>query len=398
MDRSSKILKVVFQVLSYVLVIVLTVGVTLTVNRLTTGLQAVPGSGKLYELLNTIEAYYIDDADRTAMEDAAADAMVQAAGDRWSYYIPASQMQQHIDRNNNSYVGVGVTVIPTEDGTGSEIIRLEPGGSAKEAGLLPGDIIVAVEGQRIAEIGMQAALDLVAGKEGTQVQLTVLRDGQEQTYTMVRKTIQEQVASGKMLDNNIGYIRIANFSARCASETIALAKQLQEQGAKAFIFDVRFNPGGYVSELVDLLDYLLPEGKLFTGVDYAGNKQEYSSGASCVKLPMAVLMNGDSYSAAEFFAAALTEYEWAFTVGQATTGKGKFQQTIMLSDGSAVNLSVGKYFTPKGVSLSEKGGLVPDYPIEVDDDTASKIYSELLDPAEDPQVLEAVRVLLESGK
>ena len=202
------------------------------------------------------------------------------------------------------------------------------------------------------------------------------------------------MATYTMLDKHIGLIRIENFDLRCAEETIAAIETLLEQGAEGLIFDVRGNPGGYAEELVKILDYLLPEGDLFRTVDYAGREHVDTSDADCLELPMAVLVNQDSYSAAEFFAAALREYDWAVVVGQKTCGKGYFQNTLPLSDGSAVGLSVGKYFTPNGESLADVG-VTPDRVVEVDEDTRWKIYYGTLPIEEDVQ-LEAALELLET--
>ena len=152
------------------------------------------------------------------------------------------------------------------------------------------------------------------------------------------------------------------------------------------------NPGGFADELVELLDYLLPEGDLFRTVSYDGKEQVDTSDADFLDMPMAVLVNGDSYSAAEFFAAALQEYEAAIVVGEPTVGKGYYQNTIQLGDGSAVALSTGKYFTPKGNSLADVG-VTPDVRAEVDEETAANIYYGLCTTAEDPQIQAAVNAL-----
>ena len=162
--------------------------------------------------------------------------------------------------------------------------------------------------------------------------------------------------------------------------------------AEKLIFDVRNNPGGYAHELVKLLDYLLPEGQLFKTVDYTGKEEVTNSDAKCLEIPMAVLINGDSYSAAEFFAAALSEYEAATVVGQQTVGKSYFQVTYELGDGSAVALSVGKYFTPKGVCLADVG-LTPDVTVEVSEELFWEIYYGNVTWQEDPQVQAALEVL-----
>ena len=302
-----------------------------------------------------------------------------------------------MEQMNNAYVGIGVTVSLTEDETGLEVKTVEEGGSAKEVGIRPGDVIVAVEGERIADLGMNGATARIKGEENTAVNLTVLRDGEELDFTITRKTIRVVVASGQMLPDNIGLVTINNFDERCAEETIAAIESLVEQGAKALIFDVRYNPGGYKKELVKVLDYLLPKGVLFRSQDYTGAEAVDYSDEACLELPMAVLVNQDSYSAAEFFAAALEEYDWAFLAGTNTTGKGYFQNTFQMSDGSAVGLSIGKYYTPNGISLAETGGLQVDVPVEVTEEMDALIYSGLLPVEEDPQIQAVVQKLLEEN-
>lgn len=348
---------------------------------------------KLNQLRSVIDRMYIGDVDEQAMEDMMAAGMVQSLGDQWSYYVPADQYQAYQDSHTNSYVGIGVTVQELEDGSGFDIINVEPNGPAKEAGILPGDVIVSVDGKTVTQLGADVALDSVGGEAGTSVKIGVLREETEMSFDIVRKSILAEVAFGQMVTDTIGYIRIRNFNDRCAAETIALFKELESQGAKAMIFDVRFNPGGYVHEMVAVLDYLLPEGVLFRSENYMGIVSEEKSDASCKNMPMAVLINGESVSAAEFFAAALTEYDYAQTVGQPTLGKGYFQQSVALSDGSAVNLSVGKYYTPNGVNLADAGGLQPDVPVDVDEETMALIYSQLLDYGEDVQLQKAIELL-----
>lgn len=394
MDENKKGSSSLLRILSYILVAFAASFVTLILVK--PGVNQIASSGnaaKLGELESIILNQYIGQADAAQLQDAAASAMVAATGDRWSYYIPAKDMKAHEEQKANAYVGIGVTIQILENDEGFDVKQVEPNGPAKEGGILPGDRIVAVDGQRIKLIGAEKASDMVAGEADTTVDITYLRDGQEYTVTLTRRIILTVVASGQMVTDTIGYIRINNFDDRCTQETVALIEQLEAEGAEAFVFDVRFNPGGYKHELVALLDYLLPEGVLFRSENYLGNVQEDRSDASCKNVPMAVLINSGSYSAAEFFAAALEEYGYGFTVGQATTGKGYFQSTIELSDGSAVNLSVGKYYTPMGVSLAEVGGLVPTVPVEVDEETAALIYGQMLEISEDAQIQAAVKEL-----
>ena len=377
--------------MSYVIVATLASMVTLALYQ-----QPEPArqQSKLDQLEQLILDKFIGETDKTAMEDAAAYAMVESLGDRWSYYIPADQYSAYLEQMENSYVGIGVTIQVMEDNSGFLVTKVNPEGPADQAGMMPGDLMVAVDGTDVRGWDVNDTSALVKGEENTTVDITVIRAGEELTLTVTRMLVQTPVGTGKMLVGNIGLVTIVNFDNRCAEETIAAIDTLLAQGAEKLIFDVRFNPGGYVHELCAVLDHILPEGDLFRSVDYAGRESLEASDENCITgIPMAVLVNGESYSAAEFFAAALREYDYALVVGEPTVGKGYFQQTTRLRDGSAVGLSMGKYFTPQGVSLAEVGGLVPDVQITVDQDTAVAIYSGTLDPMEDPQILAAIEAL-----
>lgn len=371
--------------LSYVVVAMLATAITLQMTVKT-------GTGKLDRLENLIQERYIGEADGEAMEDAAAAAMVKATGDRWSYYIPASQYEAHKEQSENAYVGIGITIQQAEDGSGFLIVMVNQDGPAQEAGIQVNDLLIAVEDQDVREMTADQVRELIRGEAGTKVSLTVMRQGEHQTLAVERRRIESAVATGQMLADGIGLVKISNFDERCASESIAAIQKLQQEGAKKIIFDVRNNPGGYAEELVKLLDYLLPEGDLFRSVSYDGTEKVDISDADCLDMPMAVLINGSSYSAAEFFAAALQEYQAATIVGEPTVGKGVYQTTISLGDGSAVALSTGKYFTPKGNSLTDVG-VIPDVRVDVDEETAEKIYYGTLGYADDLQIQAAIQVL-----
>lgn len=347
---------------------------------------------KLDRLEALIDDCFIGEADSQTMEDAAAAAMVKATGDRWSYYISAKDYDAHREQEENAYVGVGITIVQQEDDSGFLISMVTDGGPAQEAGIAVNDLLIGVEDQDVRGMTTDQVGQLVKGKEGTKVTLTVLRKGENLTLSVERRRIEQPVAEGELLDEGVGLVRIYNFDARCAQESIAAIEKLRSEGAKKLIFDVRDNPGGFASELVDLLDYLLPEGDLFRSVSFDGKEQVDTSDASFMDMPMAVLVNGNTYSAAEFFAAALMEYEAAVVVGEPTVGKGYYQQTISLGDGSAVALSTGKYFTPKGNSLADKG-ITPSVRVDVDEETASAIYYGTIQPGDDPQIQAAIKAL-----
>ena len=380
MDRKERILKIWKRSMSYILVAALaSAGTWIAADLL-------PNS-KLERLSAVIDQKFIGDTDTTRMEDAAAEAMIGALGDRWSYYISAEEYAAHVNRQNNSFVGIGVTVQKEVNDKGIEILAVNPDGPAAEAGILMGDIITHADGTFLGDLTLSAGKSLISGKKNTKVTLMVLRGEETLEITVTRKEIHSRTAAGVMLTDDTGYVVIANFHEGAGTETVEEVEKLLEQGAQKLIFDVRDNLGGYVREMVDVLDYLLPEGPLFRSIDYRGVESVDESDAECLDLPMAVLINGNTYSAAEFFAAALSEYDWAVTVGEPTCGKGYYQTTIQLGDGSAVQLSIGAYTTPNGVNLTEVGGLKPDVPVDPAQATVSL--------TEDPQILAAIHALEE---
>lgn len=352
---------------------------------------------KLEEIVAILDRYYIDGYDTSALGDYLAEAAIAATGDRWSYYMTAEEYADSVETNNNAYVGIGVTVrLANEGDNGYTITAVNEGGAADDAGLLVGDIIVAVEGENAIEIGMDETKNRIRGEEGTQVTLTIQRGDGTFDVTLTRKTVPIQVVTTQLLENTVGYIKLSQFTHDTASMVIEAIENLRKDGATSLVFDLRFNPGGYKNELVELLDYLLPEGPLFRSVSYSGKEEVEYSDASCLDLPMAVLVNGDSYSAAEFFAAALQEYDRATVVGTQTCGKANYQQTFVLSDGSAIAVSTGHYQTPNGVTL-EGIGVTPDVVVEIDEETYYSLYYDMVDYADDEQLQAAISAVLSAS-
>lgn len=380
--------KKVLIVLSYVLVAALACGATLFFVSASTDYN------KLEDLENLILTSFAGDADKTKIEDAAADAMVNAMGDRWSYYIPAAELPSFLENSENAYVGIGVTVQATDDNSGLMVIAVQPGGPAEEAGVQVGDVIIQVDGESAQDRTVTEISAMIKGEEGTVVSITVLRSGEGITMTVARKRMETTVASSKLLNEHVGLVTIQNFDERCADETIAAIKALLNQGADMLLFDVRNNPGGYVDELTKVLDYLLPEGKLIRTVGTDGSDETVTSDADCVKVPMAVLVNENTYSAAELFAVDLSEYGVARIFGQKTSGKGFFQQVFQFSDGSAAGISVGRYYTSQGNNL-EGIGLTPDEEIKLDDESEALLYNGMLEPENDAQLQAALSYLMD---
>ena len=349
-------------------------------------------STKLITLENLILDLFPNEVDLTEIEDAAADAMVAALGDPWSYYIPASEYDRLMESVENSYVGIGITLTDARETGSFRVHAVIPEGPADQAGMRKDDVIIEVEGESVEGLSLTDISARIKGEEGTQVSITVQRQEETLTLSVTRNRINTVVAKGNLLNGTIGYVRIENFVARSAEETLAVIEDLIAQGATKLILDVRCNSRGYEDELVKILDHLLPEGILVSNSDKAGKTETFESDEEFLDMPMVVLVNEDSYSAAELFAAVLREYDAARIVGSRTVGKGYYQNLFRLKDGSAVDLSVGRYFTSKGENL-EGIGLIPDVEVAMDDADYEALYYGILAQDQDVQLQAAVKLL-----
>ena len=344
-----------FSLIHLLLLVLLTVAVTAGVGFAVLYQMVGKEGVSLLEGLHLINEKFVGEYDEGEVVDAALEGMVEGLGDRWSYFLTEEEYEAQNQRRTNQYVGVGVTV-NYESEEGLQIVEVTAGGPAEEAGLQPGELITAVDGFSLAGEARYEGADKIQGEEGTTVSLEVRgTDGQTRTVELKRTKLETDPVSAEMLENNVGYVRLSNFYDRSADRLKEEVTRLQEEGATSLVFDMRNNGGGYLSQLTDMLDFLLPEGPIFITRDRAGNEKITQSDASCVDLPMAVLVNADTYSAAEFFAAELQEWGVAVIVGEPTSGKGYSQQTFELPNGSAVAISTGAYFTGSGTSLIGTG-------------------------------------------
>ncbi len=335
-------------------------------------------------------AFVEPDADLEEATDKALSAFVDGLGDRWSYYLPAQRHQETIERRANSYVGIGVTVDSVSREEGLLVQSVTRDGPADKAGVLAGDVITAVDGVSIAGEGRETASDLIRGEEGTKVALTLLgEDGASRDVTCTRATLHNSSAQGRLLDNKVGYVQLSNFYSGSADSFQAEVDALLEQGAESLLIDLRGDPGGYVSELEQILDYLLPEGPVFTHKPRWWFKSVYVSDENCVDLPMAVLVNQHSYSAAELLAAQLRESVDAPIVGERTSGKGYSQLTFPLANGGGAGLSTAAYCTGGGHSLIGEG-IVPDVELSLPEGAA-------LGGEDDVQLKAALELLVADG-
>lgn len=322
---------------------------------------------KYLEVKKLIDDYYVGASDDATLSDASSAAMVKSLGDKWSYYMTPDEYEAYKLYSANEYAGIGVSIQEDAESGGFLIVSVTADSPAEAAGVQAGEIILAVDGQSVKGMELSEVRTLIRTHLDDSVTVTIKNENETRDVDIDCTIIYTEPVSYELLDHHVGYIQIINFEFGAGDAAIAAAEDLLAQGATALVFDVRSNPGGLLSELIKILDYLLPEGDIFISVNEAGEESVTESDNICIDVPMAVIVNSDSYSAAEFFAAALSDFNWATVVGEQTTGKGRSQQTLELPDGSAVHISTNKYLTPSGVDLSEQGGITPDLVVELTD-------------------------------
>jgi carboxyl-terminal processing protease len=348
-------------------------------------------------LRRDIRSYYIGDYQEKDISTAAMDAAVNALNDRWSYYMTPEEYQKYLNSSNNQYSGIGVAVNKDTATGGMRITSVYTGSPAEEAGVKAGDIVIAIDGADITKLPLSDATALVDRQLGQTVRLTLLgEDGMTRDADVVYRLIDTNPVSYELLDGKTGYIAVKNFESGAADKFTKAADDLVAQGASSFVFDLRNNGGGKVSELKTMLDYLLPECDIFVAVAKNGIEDVTSSGPENVKLPAVVMVNAYSFSAAEYFAAVLQEYGYAQVVGQHTTGKNRSQITLTLPNGGALHISSGEYLTPRRVSLAVQGGIAPDYEVLLPDNDNVLLYGGKLDRLKDTQLHKAIELLKQS--
>ena len=358
------------------------------------GLSGLRAGIKYAEVLRVFRAQFVADYDLEAVTDESLRGAVAGLDDRWSYYMNAEEYADYQDYAANRYQGIGVTVAKDEESGGFRIESVQKDAPADQAGIVMGDIILAVDGNSVTECDTEELRSFIQADFGQDALLTVRHaDGREEDIPVSCVEVYSNPVTSELLADGTGYVRIENFRDGAGKNAVEAVDALISQGAQRLVFDVRNNPGGQLTELNEILDHLLPEGEIFYRTDKKGNEIVDYSDASCVEMPMAVLMNGESYSAAEFFAAALREYDWAILVGEPTTGKARSQVTVRLFDGSAVHLSKYRYLTPNRVDLTETEGLKPDVEASLSEEDWEQFVTGWLAPADDSQVQAAFHAL-----
>lgn len=327
---------------------------------------------KKYNSLQLLDSFirdnYFGEINESELNDGILKGYVDGLGDPYSRYLSEEEYIDEQSDNAGEIIGLGLTL--AEDKSGyiriEEVLSDSP---AAEVGIAAGDVIIHIDGADVTETGFDDAVDRLKGSEGTSVKLTIRRNGVDTDYDFTRRSIEVTTVYGNLVDGYIGYIRIEGFKENTSEQFIETLQRLVSNGAKALIFDVRDNPGGLVTALEECLDPLLPEGKI-AEADYRDGHSEtlVYSDSSEINLPMVVIVNGNTASAAELFAASLRDFGKAKLVGEQTYGKGVMQSTTEFENGGAVVLTVAEYRTVKS-DCYDGVGIAPDHPIQNEDPT-----------------------------
>ena len=331
---------------------------------------------KMREIDNIIDNYFITDPDKKTLETKAARAYVAALGDEYTeYYTPAEYEELNADISGN-YKGIGVEVTVTEDNL-ITVITAYDGSPAQKGGIKGGDKLIKVNGIDINGDNYSQAINMMRGVgkygESDEMTLTVKRDTATFDTKVVREKVEAQMVRGEILEGSIGYIKLTQFATESAKAFELELNRLKSQGAKSLIIDLRNNPGGMLTSVVEIADLLLPEGKILTIKGKNGPENEYMSNKGEVDMPMCVLVNGMSASASEVLAGALKDHKKATIIGEKTYGKGVVQSIFELDDNSALKITTSKYYTPSGKCLDKKG-IKPDIEVKMELDKNLGLY------------------------
>lgn len=328
-------------------------------------------SGKLDFLKDVIDLKYLEKTDEKTLKENIYKGLLQGLNDPYSVYYTKDEYDALKEETSGSYCGIGALVSQNADTGVITAINVFKGSPAEKAGMKNGDIIFKVEDKEVTGEDLNNVVAKMKGEKDTKVKINVYRTSEKEYIDLevTRDKVDVPTVEHKMLDKSkgIGYIQITQFEEVTYDQFKEALDDLKKRGMKSVIFDLRNNPGGLYDTVCEMLDDLLPEGTLVYTKDKDGNKQEKKSDANFLDMPMVVLQNENSASASEIFAGAIQDFGAGKIVGTQSFGKGIVQSIIPLSDGSAVKLTVEKYYTPKGVNIHGKG-ITPDVKVEISKD------------------------------
>ena len=343
------------------------------------------------EIYNTIDEYYLNGIDNDKMKDGIYKGMVDSLGDPYTVYYNSEEYKQFTSSSSGTYSGIGVAVSQNVTTGAITIVKTFKKGSGEKEGMKPGDVIYKVEGKRIEGLELSKVVSMIKGEEGTFVKVTVLRDGKEIEFNLERKKLEVDTVNYRMEDRSgkkIGYISVSEFDEVTASQFKSAISELSKEGMEGLVIDLRDNPGGLLDVTCEMLDRMIKKGLLVYTVDKYGKRvDEDATDSDSFDKPVAILVNGNSASASEVFSGAMKDYKAATLVGTKTFGKGIVQSIVPFGDGTAMKVTVSKYYTPNGVNIHGTG-IEPDVVVEFSKDATKngkydRKYDNQLDKALD---------------
>ena len=355
---------------------------------------AEPVEAKISRIEQYLEKFYVDDLDKDAMTEMMYTGLVAGVGDPYTNYLSAEDNASFMDETKGSFHGIGVEVTKDSvNNTGVLVVSVFDGSPAAEAGMMPYDRIIEVDEEDVTAMSVNEVVDRVKGEDGSKVKIKVYRESVPGNldFEVTRGSVEMTTVTSEMLAGNIGYLKISGFKANTYEQFQPAYEALQKQGMKGIIIDVRNNLGGLVDSVESIADYLLPEGTIVYTVDKAGNREDFISDAKAVDIPILLLVNGYSASASEILAGAIQDMGRGTLIGTQTFGKGLVQGLFPMPDGSALKITIQKYYTPKGVCI-QGTGIAPDVVVELPEE-----YQESLAVPrdQDTQLAKAMEVMAE---
>lgn len=348
-------------------------------------------ASELSKYKSLIDKYFLGEVNEEKLKEGAIKGYIEGLDDEYTEYISKEEMQDYMEEATGNFVGIGIYMVKDTDTNKVMVLSPIKGSPAEKAGILPGDLIISVDGVQYTADEMSVAANKIKGEEGTKVKVEILRGTQELSFELTRENIKVNPVEGKVLKNNIGYIKFSSFDENTSEEFKNKFEELQKQGIKSLIIDLRNNGGGIVSEALNIADYIIEKDKVILYEVDKNHKEkiEKTKNDPIINMPIVVLTNNNTASSSEILAGALKDYQKAKIIGTKTYGKGVIQQLMTLPDGSGLKITAEEYLTPNKTQI-HKIGIEPDEEVELPEDLKNKLSIEEKD---DTQLQRAIEIL-----
>lgn len=348
-------------------------------------------ASELSKYKSLIDKYFLGEVDEEKLKEGAIKGYIEGLDDQYTEYISKDDMKDYLDDATGNFVGIGIYMVKDTDTNKVMVLSPIKGSPAEKAGILPGDLIISVDGVEYTADEMSVAANKIKGEEGSKVKVEILRGKETLNFELIRENIKVNPVEGKVLQNNIGYIKFSSFDEGTAEEFKTKYEEIEKQGIKSLIIDLRNNGGGIVDQALKIADYILEKDKVILyEVDKNQNEKiEKTKNDPIINIPIIILTNGNTASSSEILAGALKDYGKAKIVGTKTYGKGVIQQLMTLPDGSGLKITAEEYLTPNRTKIN-KVGIEPDEEVKVPDELKNKLAIEEKD---DTQLQKAIDML-----